>query len=270
MTQVLSQSQEKTENHNAVGRVVKAFGNLLQVEFQGNIRQGEVAMVQLDNILLKSEVIEIAGNEAKIQVYEDTKGIKYNTPVAFTGELLEAELGPGLLTSILDGLQNPLEEVANATGLFLPRGVYIPAIDRERRWDFETTAKVGQVVERGDTLGVTLEGRFHHHIMVPFSKYGKYKLTWMIRPGSYPVDTVVAKGTDESGQEHQFTMIQKWPIKSALFQGEKVKPTKMMDTGMRIIDTQIPCYERRHILQSRSFWSRQNSSSAPSLEILCC
>ena len=86
----------------------------------------------------------------------------------FTGELLEAELGPGLLSSILDGLQNPLEDVANAAGLFLPRGVYIPALDRKRKWDYEPSAKMGQIVERGDTLGTTLEGRFHHHIMVPF------------------------------------------------------------------------------------------------------
>jgi len=228
------------EVEKATGNVVKAFGNLLQVAFEGSIRQGEVAMVHLNDIQLKSEVIEINGNEAKIQVFEDTKGVKLGTPVVFTGELLEAELGPGLLTSILDGLQNPLEEVAEKSGFFLPRGVYIQALDRQRKWDYEPKARVGEIVRRGDTLGTTLEGRFHHQIMVPFKLYGSYKLTWIIGAGSYNVDTVVAKGTDESGKEYAFTMTQTWPIKKTLSCGEKVKPTKMMDTGCRIIDTQFP------------------------------
>ncbi len=222
------------------GTVVKAFGNLLHVKFEGNIRQGEVAMVLVDDLQLKAEVIEIAGEEAKIQVFEDTKGIAYGTQVIFTGGLLEAELGPGLLQSIFDGLQNPLEEVANVAGLFLPRGVYVKPLSRESLWNFEPVAKVGQQVKRGDTLGTTLEGRFHHHIMVPFALYGEYKLTWMISPGTYDIDTVIAKAQDASGKEHCFTMVQKWPIKNALFEGERIKPSKMMDTGLRAIDTQFP------------------------------
>lgn len=229
------------ENKNTVtGTVKKAFGNLLQVEFDGHIRQGEVAMVNVGDLQLKAEVIEIAGDLAKIQVFEDTKGVELNTSVEFTGELLEAELGPGLLTSIVDGLQNPLEEVANAAGFFLPRGVYVKALDRKRKWDYIPTVKKGDVVERGDTLGTTQEGRFHHHIMVPFKLFGKYEITWVIQQGSYTVDTVVAKAKDENGKEFQFTMVQKWPIKNGLQQGEKVKPTKMMVTGSRIIDTQFP------------------------------
>lgn len=228
------------EHVHAKGRVVKAFGNLLQVEFEGNIRQGEVAMVHTDGVKLKAEVIEISGHEAKIQVFEDTKGIKLNSEVSFVGDLLEAELGPGLLTSIFDGLQNPLVDVATVSGYFLPRGLYLPVLDRKRHWDFEPTAKVGQVLVRGDTIGTTLEGRFHHRIMIPFSLYGNYTLTWVIAEGSYSIDTVVAKAVDEDGREYQFTMIQKWPVKNALIQGEKIKPTKMMDTGERIIDTQFP------------------------------
>lgn len=224
----------------AQGTVKKAFGNLLQVQFQGHIRQGELAMVKVDDTMLKGEVIEIVGNEAKIQVFEDTKGVKLNSSVQFTGDLLEAELGPGLLTSIFDGLQNPLSEVAATSGFFLPRGLYLPPIDRKRHWDFDPVAAVGDVLERGQTLGTTLEGRFCHRIMVPFSHFGSYTVTWMIQKGSYPVDTVIAKAVDEAGEEHAFTMIQKWPVKSALIQGEKVKPTKMMDTGCRIIDTQFP------------------------------
>ena len=225
---------------HATGRVTKAFGNLLQVEFEGNIRQGEVAMVHSTDSQLKAEVIEIIGHEAKIQVFEDTKGIKLNSQVSFTGELLEAELGPGLLSSIFDGLQNPLVNVADMAGFFLPRGLYLTPLDRQRHWDFEPTAKVGDELIRGDTLGTTHEGRFLHHIMIPFSQYGTYKLTWVIPPGSYPIETVVAKGVDEEGREHAFTMLQKWPVKNGLLQGEKIKPSKMMDTGERIIDTQFP------------------------------
>lgn len=222
------------------GKVVKAFGNLLHVAFEGNIRQGEVAMVKLGDLLLKGEVIEIADKEAKVQVFEDTRGVKLDTLVAFDTHLLEAELGPGLLGSILDGLQNPLEKVADATGLFLSRGVYIQPLDRTRHWDFQPTAKIGDVVARGDSFGYTMEGRFHHQIMVPFSLFGEYTLTWVIKSGSYTIDTVIAKGVDAKGGEISFTMVQKWPVKTPLLEGEKIKATKMMDTGERIIDTQLP------------------------------
>lgn len=240
MTQTTAEPLRRREQQQSTGRVVKAFGNLLQVKFEGDIRQGEVAMVELDGTHLKAEVIEISNDEAKIQVFEDTKGVKLGTPVVFTGDLLEAELGPGLLTSIFDGMQNPLHGVADAAGVFLPRGLYLPPIDRKRKWDYEPKVKEGEMVQRGDTLGKTMEGRFHHNIMVPFSHYGHYTVTWTIKAGSYPVDTVVAKAVDEAGLEHEFKMVQKWPIKSALMHGEKIKASRMMDVGLRIIDTQFP------------------------------
>lgn len=224
----------------ATGVVIKAYGNLLQAKFNGHVRQGEVAYVQVEGTHLKAEVIEIAGDEVKLQVYDDTRGVKLNTPVEFTGDLLEAELGPGLLQSIFDGLQNRLEVIAEKAGYYLPKGVYVPAIDREVEWDFLPVAKLGDVLERGDTLGTTMEGRFLHRIMVPFSFYGKVTITWVISEGKYKADTVVARGKTERGDNIEFTMIQKWPIKMGLFHGEKVKPTKMMDTGSRILDTQIP------------------------------
>ncbi len=233
-------ASEKIPGSHATGSVIRAFGNLLQVRYDGDIRQGEVAMVDVDGLRLKSEVIEIVGNEAKIQVYEDTSDVRLGTKVEFTGLLLEAELGPGLLSEVFDGLQNPLEEVAKEAGLFLPRGLYLSPLDRGRRWDFEPVAKVGDQMRRGDTLGTTLENRFHHHIMVPFTLYGKYKITWVIEPGSYTIDTVVAKAEDEEGHSHEFTMVQKWPVKTGLFQGEKISPSRMLETGLRIIDTQFP------------------------------
>lgn len=232
----------------AKGRVVKAFGNLLQVKFEGNVRQGEVAFVEVDGTHLKSEVIEVLGDEVKLQVYEDTRGVKLNTPVSFTGDLLEAELGPGLLKTIFDGLQNRLEVLAERAGYYLPRGLYVSPIDRETQWDYLPRAKVGDVLERGDTLGTTMEGRFEHHIMVPFSLYGKVTVTWTIAQGKYNVDTVVARGQTESGHEASFTMVQKWPIKMGLFQGVKVKPSKMMDTGLRTLDTQNPIMKGGHFV----------------------
>lgn len=224
----------------ATGKVVKAFGNLLHVAFEGNIRQGEVAMIDLGGVSLKAEVIEIVGDEAKLQVFEDTRGVKFGTHVEFSTQLLEAELGPGLLTSIIDGLQNPLENVANATGLFLTRGTYLPPLDYKKKWDYTPTCKVGDILTRGEELGFTMEGRFHHSIMVPFSHMGKYKITWVVKGGSYQIDTVVAKAEDENGNEVSFTMVQKWPVKSALCVGEKVRVEEMLDTGLRILDTQFP------------------------------
>jgi len=224
----------------ATGKVVRAFGNLIQVKFQGNVRQGEVAMIQVEGVSLKAEVIEIAGDIAKLQVFEDVHGVELNTPVRFSTHLLEAELGPGLISSIFDGLQNPLERVADASGLFLQRGVYIPSLDRTKHWDYQPTAKVGDVLIRGEELGTTMEGRFHHKIMVPFSMRGKYTVTWVVKPGSYTVDTAIAKVKDEKGNEHSISMLQKWPVKAPLMEGKKVKATKMMDTGCRIVDTQFP------------------------------
>jgi len=225
----------------AKGSVIKAFGNLLHVAFDGHIQQGEVAVVRVSaETLLKAEVIEIVGTVAKMQVFEDMRGVRLHTSVEFTGHLLEAELGPGLLTSIVDGLQSPLEKVADVTGLFLSRGVYLAPLDRSRHWDYQPTAKVGDILRRGDSLGYTMEGRFHHQIMVPFALFGAYQLTWVIKAGSYGIDTVIAKAVDEKGIEHNLTMVQKWPVKIPLFEGEKIKPSRMMDTGMRIIDTQFP------------------------------
>ncbi len=223
------------------GKVVSAFGNLLHVQFVGSIRQGEICMVRLKNdVALKGEVIEIVGDIAKVQVFEDTRGVELGTPITFLTNLLEAELGPGLISSIVDGLQNPLEEVAKETGLFLSRGVYLRSLDREKLWTFTPTAKVGQTLSRGDSFGFVMESRFHHEIMLPFSHYGKYTLSYVIGSGSYPIDTVVAKALDEKGKEHSFTMVQKWPVKMPLAEGQKIKATQMMDTGLRILDTQFP------------------------------
>ncbi|MDE3045820.1 MAG: V-type ATP synthase subunit A [Verrucomicrobiota bacterium] len=224
----------------ATGSVVEAFGNLLHVRFEGAIRQGEIAKVKVGQELLLAEVIEIAGSVAKLQVFEDTRGIKLNTPVVFADHLLEAELGPGLLTSIFDGLQNPLEKVSHATGFYLTRGVYLTPLDREKSWDFQPIAKPGDVLARGDTLGFVPEGRFQHAIMVPFSFFGKVHIESVAKRGVYSIDAVIAHGKDQQGHPVEFKMVQKWPVKADLMEGKKIRPSRMMDTGLRILDTQFP------------------------------
>jgi len=224
----------------STGFVKRAYGNLISVIFDRTIRQGEVAYVSLPSGKLKAEVLEITGNEAKLQVFEDTREIALETPVEFTGNLLEAELGPGLLSNIYDGLQSPLEEVANKAGFFLPRGFHTGALNREKKWEFTPVAEERQSLKRGETLGTVTENRFRHLIMVPFVLYGKYTLTWIAPQGHYTVDEVIAKAVDEDGNEHAFTMLQRWPIKNQLISGISVKPTTMMDTGLRTIDTQYP------------------------------
>ncbi|MBF8262406.1 MAG: atpA [Parachlamydiales bacterium] len=222
------------------GVVIQAFSNLLHVRFEGNIRQGEIAYVKVGDEKLLAEVIEINGNEAKIQVFEDTRNVKLNTPVVFANHLLEAELGPGLLTTIFDGLQNPLEQVAQASGVYLKRGVYFPPLDRKKTWTFNPTAKIGDVLKRSDSLGWVMEGRFQHQIMVPFSFFGSLKITSVAKNGLYTVDAEIARGVDDRGCEHVLTMMQRWPVKSRLCEGKKIRPSRMMNTGMRILDTQFP------------------------------
>jgi|JI9StandDraft_1071089.scaffolds.fasta_scaffold09592_2 V/A-type H+-transporting ATPase subunit A len=229
-------------NHNskATGKVIYALGNLIKVAFEGEILQGEVAFVQIENESLKAEVIEVEGRNAKLQVFEDIRGIKYGTPVVFMKELLEVELGPGLLAEIFDGLQNPLQKVADVSGLYLTRGIYIESLDRVKRWHFKPHAKVGARVRRGDALGQVPESHFIHKILVPFKMFRDYTVTWVIEEGSYTVDTVVAKISDEEGRIYDISMVQKWPVKFPLIEGQKVQAKKMMTTGIRIIDTMVP------------------------------
>lgn len=228
-----------TSKQTTQGYVVEAYGNLLRVHVDGHVRQGEVAYVSVDDTWLKAEIIEVVGDEVKIQVFEETQGISRGALVTFSGHLLEAELGPGLLQGIFDGLQNRLEILADIS-LFLRRGEYVNAICRETVWAYTQKASVGSVLSRGDVLGTVKEGRFDHKIMVPFSCFEEVTITWVISSGNYTVDTVVAKGRTSTGEELEFTMVQKWPIKQAFLEGEKVPSHEIMDVGLRVLDTQIP------------------------------
>lgn len=225
---------------NKHGKTVAANGNLLRVKFEEHISLGEVGYLQLGELQLKAEVIEIDDSIAVMQVYEDLYGVKLDDEVVFTGELLEIELGPGLLASIFDGLQNPLEVIANECGRELPRGKHFPALCREKKWPYKPSAKVGDVLTRGMRLGATQEGRFEHVIMVPFQCYSEYTLTWVADEGNYTVDEVIAKATDAKGNEVTWTLLQRWAIREQLKEGKRRPLKNRLSTGLRAIDTMQP------------------------------
>ena len=155
-------------------KVVGVNGNMISISFDGNVAMNEVGYVKVDDKELKGEVIRIRGSVAQMQIYEMTNGIKAGDTVIFTGDLLCAQLGPGLLGQIYDGLQNPLPLVAEQAGFFLERGVYVNSLSKEIKWDFTPTAKPGDTVYRGDAIGSVPEGPFTHKILVPFDMYGTY------------------------------------------------------------------------------------------------
>lgn len=223
------------------GKVVGVNGNMISITFDGNIAMNEVAYVTVEGKKLKGEVIRIRGEIAQMQIYEMTNGIKAGDEVEFTGELLAAELGPGLLGQVYDGLQNPLPLVAEKAGFFLERGVYVDSLSRETKWEFTPTAKEGDVVYRGDAIGWVPEGPFHHKILIPFGMYGTYTIKSIVSGGSFTIDETVATVTDEKGEEHKITMCFQWPVKRAVdCYAERLEPSETMVTKTRLIDTFFP------------------------------
>ena len=223
------------------GKVVAINGNMISVEFDGNVALNEVGYVKVAGKSLKSEVIRIRNGIAQLQVFEITKGIQTGDPVEFTGELLSVELGPGLLGQVFDGLQNPLPQLAEQAGYFLERGIYLDAIPDDTTWDFTPIAKVGDVVRRGDYIGSVPEGPFTHKIMVPFGMYGTYTVKSIKPEGNYKLKDVVAVVTDEKGKDFDLTMSFEWPVKRAVdCYAERLKPEETMVTKVRLIDTFFP------------------------------
>ena len=202
-----------TENK---GRVVNINGNLVAVEFDGNVSMNEICYVKVDNTMLKSEVIRIRGNIAQIQVYEMTGGIKAGDEVEFTGDMLSAQLGPGLLGQVYDGLQNPLPVLAEQAGWFLERGIYADGLNAEKKWEFTPTAEVGATLRAGEHIGTVPEGPFTHKIFVPFYLLGNYTLKSIVEKGEYTVNETVAVLTDDRGREIPVSMSFKWPVKRAV------------------------------------------------------
>ena len=223
------------------GKVVGVNGNMVSVEFDGNVSMNEVAYVKVDDVSLKSEVIRIRGNVAQLQVYEMTKGIKAGDTVEFTSDLLSAELGPGLLGQVYDGLQNPLPLLAEKAGWFLERGVYVNPLDKEKKWDFTPTAKPGDVLKAGEYVGSVPEGAFTHKIFVPFYLLGSYTVKSIVPAGSYTLKDKIAVLTDEKGNDVEIGLSFKWPVKRAIScYKERLAPTETMVTKVRLIDTFFP------------------------------
>ena len=227
-----------TENK---GKVVSVNGNLVSVRFDGNVSMNEICYVNVDNKKLKSEVIRIRGDIAQIQVYEMTNGIRCGDDVEFTGDMLSAQLGPGLLGQVYDGLQNPLPVLAEQAGWFLERGIYADGLNAEKKWEFTPTAKVGDVLRAGEYIGTVPEGPFTHKIFVPFYLLGNYTLKSIAGKGEYTVSETVAVLADERGREFSVSMSFKWPVKRAVkCYTERLAPVETMETKVRLIDSFFP------------------------------
>lgn len=223
------------------GKVVGINGNMVSVEFDGNISMNEVAYVNVEGKRLRGEVIRIRGNVAQMQIFEMTQGIKTGDTVEFTGNLLCALLGPGLLGQIYDGLQNPLPLVAEKAGFFLEKGVYIDALDKEAKWEWTPKVKPGDKVFRGDSIGSVPEGPFTHKILVPFGLLGTLTVKKVSPEGTYTINDTMAVVEDEKGNEHKLTMCFEWPVKRAVdCYAERLAPTETMVTKIRLIDTFFP------------------------------
>ena len=223
------------------GKVVSINGNLVSVEFDGNVSMNEICYVLVDDTSLKSEVIRIRGKIAQIQVYEMTGGIKCGDTVEFTGEMLSAQLGPGLLGQVYDGLQNPLPVLAEKAGWFLERGNYADGLNADKKWEFTPTAKVGDVLKAGEYIGTVPEGAFTHKIFIPFYLLGSYTIKSIVEKGEYTVNETVAVITDERGKEIPVSMSFKWPVKRAVrCYKERLAPSQTMETKVRVVDSFFP------------------------------
>ncbi|GAG32221.1 unnamed protein product, partial [marine sediment metagenome] len=204
------------------GNVIDIQGNLFTVDLpEGEaVTQNEACFLIIEfdgeTIPLKSEVIKVVKNNAYCQCFEDTLGARIGDVVRFGGMPLFAELGPGLLGSVTDGLQNPLYDLYDKCGLKLQRGVYLNALDRKKKWRFTPSASVGDTVRSGDWLGYVPEGPVRHQIMTPFELRDEYTIKEIAPTGDYSITEVVARLEDENGQSIDVTMIQRWPIKQPL------------------------------------------------------
>lgn len=222
------------------GHVTGVNGNMVNVAFDDHVIKNEVGYIVVGNERLKGEVIRVNNGVASLQVYEMTNGIAVGDEVEFTDELLSVELGPGLLTQVFDGLQNPLPELAEQCGFFLQRGVYLDPIPN-KDWEFTPSKKVGDLVEAGDTIGTVPEGLFTHQIMVPFNLRGSWTIKTIKEAGKYNVREVLSVIENEKGEKRDLTMVITQPVKVAI-KGykERVMPTDPMVTKIRIIDTFLP------------------------------
>lgn len=220
------------------GKVYGIISNLVIVEFDGVISQNEICYILSDEAKLMAEVIRIGHGLAYIQVFETTRGLKKGTEVEFTGHMLEATLGPGILSKNFDGLQHDLDKME---GIFLKKGDYAPALEDEKLWHFVPLAKPGEPVSAGSWLGEVRENWLPHKIMVPFKFEGNFRVKSIADAGDYTINKTIAVLADSEGREIPVTMVQNWPVKIPIrCYREKPRPFEFMETGIRIIDSLNP------------------------------
>lgn len=222
--------------------VVKGIvSNLVTVEVDGPVSQNEICFITVGGTRLMSEVIKIIGAKVFVQVFESTRGMKVGDVAEFAGHMLEVTLGPGLLSKNFDGLQNDLDKM---DGVFLQRGTYTYPLEQDKLWEYKPLAQVGDLVEAGGWLGEVDENYQPHKIMVPFVFEGQYKVVSLKPAGKYRADEEIAVLEDKNGEKHSVTMIQKWPVKKAIpCYAEKPRPFKLLETGVRTLDTLNPIVE---------------------------
>lgn len=226
---------------NTIGKVVGIISNLVSVKVDGPVAQNEICYVKMGDENLMAEVIKVNGDIANIQVFESTRGLKVGTEVEFLQHMLEVTLGPGILSKNYDGLQNDLDKMQST---FLKRGEYTNPLDDDIKWNFKPLAKVGDSVQAGDWLGSVKENWVDHKIMVPFTFNGKYKVKSITPAGQYTINDTMAVLVNEKGEDVKVTMVQKWPIKRAITcYKDKPIPKKVLETGVRIIDSMNPITE---------------------------
>ena len=223
------------------GYVTGVNGNLVSARFSGSVRKNEVGFVKIGNDRLKGEVIRISGDAVSMQIYEMTNGIQVGDEVELTGELLSVELGPGLLTQVYDGLQNPLPKLAEQCGFFLERGVYLDPIP-DKEWEFTPCVKPGDAVLAGDAVGSVPEGQFTHLIMAPFDlKDEGWRVKSVKEKGVYHVRSTVAVLENGAGEEKALSMVFSWPVKQPIrCYEERLRPDETLVTKIRSIDTFLP------------------------------
>jgi V/A-type H+-transporting ATPase subunit A len=247
--------QDNLQHPDSLARVVSVQESLVTIE--AGWRDGQRLPLMKNEVVyilparapgerLKSESLRVRGDLADIQVFEDTSGVAVGDPVEQSGEMLSVLLGPGLLTQIYDGLQNPLEKIAHEYGTFLPRGASTDALDKNKKWSFVPLVRTGARLRAGGILGSVQEGKFSHSIMVPFDQRGEVEVTWIME-GSVTVDTPVVRIRDAQGHEHSLDLTRRWPVRRPLAEDmlrnggtERFYPKEPMTTTIRLVDTFFP------------------------------
>lgn len=220
-----------------MGKIIKVSGPLVVADGMADASMADVVRVGPQHLI--GEILNMTGDRASIQVYEETSGLGPGAEVETTGAPLSVELGPGLIENIYDGIQRPLEEIVRRVGANITRGIQVPALDRERLWNFTPTAAVGAAVTGGDVLGTVPETpSVLHRIMVPVGVTGTVE--WLAEAGSYNITQPIARLRTADGAVQELTMVQKWPVRVGRPYKKKFPPETPLQTGQRVIDTMFP------------------------------